>query len=600
MQLYSRRRVSSSSSTASSSSSGAGPSILSSAANIHERCKNANNKNLNVHATFLRFFRPVSTLTLCIGICYKATQISKSYSTNSMKQQRGGNNNYMRHNNNKYQRTLVHEALHEAQLHNEYEYVSYDGEEKLNLADNEEIGNPFSYEYDNCIIGSGLSGSVIAERYASQLGQTSLIIEKRSHIGGNCYDYVDAETNIRVSMYGAHLFHTKHDRVWKYVQQFGNWVHYEHKVLGVVNGRTVPIPVNIDTVNELFDDIHLQDSLQQQQQQQAQQEEQSSHGVLRSISRLLFGTNTRSTQYTSKIRTTAEMDEWLRNEQVKLLDEHGNERPPLNSEEVALTRVGRRLYEYIFKPYTYKQWAKYPHELGPEVLSRIPVRNNHDDRYFNDPYQALPKDGYTSIFERMLDNDKITVVTNTDYFDVKHDLKCKRTYYTGPIDAYFAHLGWPQLEYRSLSFQRVVQHDTPGYYQPAAVVNHPQDTNEHGDPIDYTRIVEYKHLLNQTSDSTIYFIERSTDDGEPYYPVPNDENKELYKRYQDMAEKEVGVNFVGRLANYKYFNMDDGKKCFIHACIYIYIILSTIFMISYVVVVYSQCDIQKVPYYIVV
>ena len=539
MQLHSRRR---SASTASSSSASI---LLASATDIHERCKN---KNFNARATFIRFFRPVSTLALCIGICYKGTMISKSYA-NSKRQ---GNNNNMRHNNH-HQRTLVHAALHEAQLHNEYEYVSND--ENLNPAD--EVSDPFSYEFDNCMVGAGLSGSVIAEQYASKLGQTSLIIEKRSHIGGNCYDYIDAETNIRVSLYGAHLFHTRHERVWKYVQQFANWIPYEHKVLGIVNGKTVPIPVNIDTVNELFDDIHLEDSLKQQQ-----------GGVFRSISRLLFGTS-QGTK-TSEIRTTAEMDEWLKKEQVKLLDEDGNERDPLNSEEVALTRVGRRLYEWIFKPYTYKQWNKYPAELGPEVLSRIPVRNNHDGRYFSDPYQALPQDGYTSIFERMLDNDKITVVTNTDYFDVKDELKCKRVYYTGPIDTYFGHLGWPKLEYRSLSFERVVQHDTPGYYQQAAVVNHPQNVNEHGDPIDYTRIVEYKHLLNQTSDSTIYFVERSTDDGEPYYPVPNDENKELYKRYQEMAEREEGVNFVGRLANYKYFNMDDGKFIYI-SCVCVYL-----------------------------
>ena len=196
-------------------------------------------------------------------------------------------------------------------------------------------------------------------------------------------------------------------------------------------------------------------------------------------------------------------------------------------------------------------------ELGPEVLSRIPVRNNHDGRYFSDPYQALPRDGYTSFFEQMLNNSKITVVTNTDYFDVKDKLKCKRLYYTGQIDTYFAHLGWPKLEYRSLDFEQVVQKDTPGFFQAAVVVNHPQFEDVNGTKVDYTRIVEYKHLLNQTSNHTIYVIERSKDGGEPYYPVPNQENKDLYKKYQDMADKEKGVTFVGRLANYKYFNMDD-------------------------------------------
>ncbi|KAL7426922.1 hypothetical protein ACHAXH_001322 [Discostella pseudostelligera] len=373
--------------------------------------------------------------------------------------------------------------------------------------------NPiFDKEYDNCIVGAGLSGSVIAENYANLFHKTSLIIERRDHIGGNCFDYIDKDTGIRVSLFGAHLFHTKHQRVWDYVRRFGDWVPYEHRVLGLVNGKHVPIPVTIDTVNILFD---------------------------------------------LNITNSDEMDEWLKDEQVKLTDKKGKPREALNSEEVALTRVGPRLYNMIFKPYTYKQWAKYPEELGPEVLSRIPFRNDFDGRYFSDKYQALPKDGYTSLFENMLDSPYITVVKNTDYFDVKDRLKCKRLYYTGPIDTYFADLKWPKLEYRSLSFERVVQKNTPGYFQPAPVVNHPQATDVDGNPVDFTRIVEYKHLLNQTSKHTIYFIERSTDDGEPYYPIPNDENKNLYLKYQKMAEKEEGVTFVGRLANYKYFNMDD-------------------------------------------
>jgi UDP-galactopyranose mutase len=377
---------------------------------------------------------------------------------------------------------------------------------------NKKLDDIFAKQYDNCIIGSGLSGSVIAQQY-STFNQSSLIIEKRSHIGGNCYDTIDSETGIRISLYGAHLFHTNSDRVWNYVQQFGHWVNYEHKVLGLVNGKYVPIPVNIDTVNALFD---------------------------------------------LNISTEEEMKEWLIQEQVLFLEKDGTTiREPKDSEEVALTRVGERLYELIFKPYTWKQWAKYPKELGPEVLSRIPVRSNHDGRYFSDRYQALPQNGYTSLFENMLDSPWITVVTDTDYFDVRDKIQCKRLYCTGPIDAYFNHLGWPKLEYRSLSFERGVKFNTE-YFQPAAVVNHPQSHDyETGKEVDFTRIVEYKHFLNQTSDHTVYFIERSTDDGDPYYPVPNDENKELYKRYQEMAEKEEGVRFVGRLANYKYFNMDQ-------------------------------------------
>ena len=370
----------------------------------------------------------------------------------------------------------------------------------------------FEKEYDNCIVGAGLSGSVIAENYASQFGQTSLILEKRHHIAGNCFDYIDKETGILVSLFGAHLFHTKHERVWDYVQRFSEWVPYEHKVLGMVNGKIVPIPVTIDTVNILFD---------------------------------------------KNITNSDEMDEFMKKERVPLLDKKGSPREAENSEEVALATVGQRLYDLIFKPYTYKQWAKYPVELGPEVLARIPVRNDFDGRYFSDKHQALPKNGYTKFFENILDNPKITVSLNTDYHEVKDKLKCKRLYYTGQIDTYFADLGWPKLEYRSLDFEQVVQKNTPGYFQPAPVVNHPQFEDVKGNKIDYTRIVEYKHLLNQTSDHTIYVIERSKDGGEPYYPVPNQENKDLYKKYQNMADKEEGVTFVGRLANYKYFNMDD-------------------------------------------
>ena len=351
------------------------------------------------------------------------------------------------------------------------------------------------------MVGAGLSGAVIAERYATQRKQTVLVLEKRPHIAGNLYDYIDEETGIRVNQYGAHLFHTKYKRVWDYVQAFAEWIPYEHRVLTLVNGKHVPVPVNIDTVNALF-------------------------GL--------------------DIRSEAEMDKWLREEQVAYPN-------PQNSEETALSRVGRRLYELLFKPYTIKQWAKTPSELGPEVLARIPVRNNHDPRYFGDPFQALPKDGYTAIFERMFDHPLIEVQTNINYFDVRDTLQCGRTYFTGPIDAYFAHLGWPKLEYRSLDFERKVVRDVD-YYQPISVVNHPSPD------VNYTRVVEYKHMLNQSSPHTVIFYERSKDGGEPYYPVPNPENKALYAKYQAMAAKEPNVTFVGRLANYKYFNMDQTVK----------------------------------------
>ncbi|KAL3936034.1 MAG: hypothetical protein SGBAC_008564 [Bacillariaceae sp.] len=355
--------------------------------------------------------------------------------------------------------------------------------------------------YDICIVGAGLSGSVLAERYASQYNASVLVMEQRNHIGGNCYDYIDDETDIRVSKYGAHIFHTSYERVWDYVQQFSNWTPYEHEVVGSVLNRTiVPIPVNIETVNILFGlDIH----------------------------------------------NTQEMDEWLAKEQVKY------DYPIANSEEMALSRVGQRLYELIFKPYTEKQWGTSARDLGPEVTARIPVRNNHDKRYFTDPHQALPSKGYTAMFHDMLSNPKIDVKVNTNYFDIRDYIDCgHRTYYTGPIDVYFSDLGWDKLEYRSLDFERKVLKNVQEF-QPKPVVNYPS-SNEN-----FTRIVEYKHFLNQSSEHTVIFYEHSKAGGEPYYPVPNDRNRELYQKYQSMAEATPNVTFVGRLANYKYFNMDQ-------------------------------------------
>jgi len=365
--------------------------------------------------------------------------------------------------------------------------------------------------YDLVVVGAGLSGAVIAERAASQLGLRSLVIDKRSHIGGNCYDYLD-EHGIRVSLYGVHIFHTKYPRVEDYVKQFSDFVDYQHRVLGEVKDvndtvRTVPIPPNIDTVNTLF------------------------------------GTNLSSEQ---------DMVDWLDQRRPKL------DREPADGEEMSISRVGEDLYEKIFKPYTKKQWDKWPKELDASVLARLPVRTTRDDRYFNDPFQALPKDGYTAMFENiLLNNPKITVRLNVDYFDVKDFLpKHKLLVFTGPIDAFYASKGLDKLEYRSIFWEREYVEPESGFYQPAWVVNHPSSD------VGYTRISEYKHSPNQPPGAkdlpgTIIYKEYSTDHGDPYYPVPNPRNQDLYKKYQKLAENEPGVTFVGRLASYKYFNMDQ-------------------------------------------
>jgi UDP-galactopyranose mutase len=352
---------------------------------------------------------------------------------------------------------------------------------------------------DILIVGAGLSGSTIAREYADR-GVSVLIIDKRNHIGGNVYDFIDEQTGIRISKYGAHLFHTDDEEIWLYMQRFGKWKPWYHRVLADVSGALVPVPVNINTVNTL---------------------------------------------YNTNIRTTDEMDRWLAMEQVPFAI-------PLNSEDVAKSRVGNRLYEAIFKPYTIKQWDKDPSILEPSVLERIPVRNSFDDRYFSDRFQGLPEEGYTNIVKNMLDHPNITVQLETDWLSL-HDKKWKQIIFTGPIDVYFKDKGLPPLEYRSIQFD-ITRLPAAGYYQPNSVINYPSLLSP------FTRCVEYKHLLHQISDWTIIVKESSCAEGEPYYPVPTQENRNIYAMYADMAAKEKGVHFVGRLASYKYFNMDQAIR----------------------------------------
>jgi UDP-galactopyranose mutase len=354
---------------------------------------------------------------------------------------------------------------------------------------------------DIVIIGAGISGAVLAERYAN-LGKQVLIIEKRDHIAGNCYDYID-ENGILVSKYGAHLFHTNEEDVWEYINQFNDFYPFEHKVIAQVDGQLVPIPVNITTVNKLF------------------------------------GTN---------ITTEDEMKQWLDENRMPI-------DTPKNGREAALNKVGEVLYEKMFRHYTKKQWDKYPEELDASVLDRIPVRSNYDDRYFSDKYQALPVGGYTKLFEAILDHPNIEVVLNTDFFDVKDEITgYEKLFYTGPVDRYFdfKHSLKDKLEYRSINF--VSETVDAEYFQENSVVNYP------GNEVGFTRIIEYKHFGNQKSDKTTIVKEYTTDEGDPYYPVPNPRNQKIYEMYKAEADALLDVYFVGRLANYKYFNMDQAFK----------------------------------------
>lgn len=377
--------------------------------------------------------------------------------------------------------------------------------------------------YDYLIVGAGFSGATLANKIATELNKTVLVIDKRDHIGGNCYDYIDKDTDILVSKYGAHIFHTNDKEVWDYVNSFSSWTRYDHKVLaevlttdsltdGLTDGLTptkkkyVPIPVNQDTINSLFN-----------------------------IS--LSGVD--------------EVNSWLKEKQIV-------DKEPINSEDIALQRVGKELYELLFKSYTIKQWGKEPSELDTSVLARIPVRNNNDGRYFSDKFQGLPSFGYTKLFEKMLSHPNITVRIGTSWEEQKDNINYKTLIFTGRIDQYFSTLGFEKLEYRSLDFH-VERKYNIGYFQRNGVVNYPSIENP------YTRSVEYKWFPNEypISPHSVVVFETSCEassTAEPYYPVHSPANLLLFEKYKSLAQKEKNVHFIGRLANYRYFNMDEAIR----------------------------------------
>jgi UDP-galactopyranose mutase len=347
--------------------------------------------------------------------------------------------------------------------------------------------------FDYMIVGAGFAGSVLAERLARISNKKVLIIDKRPHIGGNAYDHYN-EAGILVHKYGPHIFHTNSREVFEYLSQFTEWRPYEHRVLASVDGQLLPIPINLDTVNRLY------------------------------------GLNLNSMQVDEFFASVAEKVDHIR-----------------TSEDVIVSRVGRELYEKFFRNYTRKQWGMDPSELDSMVTARVPVRTNRDDRYFTDTYQAMPLHGYTRMFEKMLDHPNITIMLNTDYREVQDFIPFREMIYTGPVDEFFDYR-YGKLPYRSLEFKHQTL-DVP-VHQAAPVVNYP---NEHM----YTRITEFKYLTGQehTKTSIVYEIPKA--EGDPYYPVPRPENAELYKKYKALADATPGVHFVGRLATYRYYNMDQ-------------------------------------------
>jgi UDP-galactopyranose mutase len=347
--------------------------------------------------------------------------------------------------------------------------------------------------YDFLIVGAGLSGAVLAERLASKEGKKVLIVDKRNHIGGNTFDYFNAE-GILVHKYGPHIFHTNSPDVFNYLGKFTEWRPYEHRVLASVDGMMVPIPINMNTINTLY------------------------------------GLNLSSDEVSNFLKAKAEKRDRI-----------------ITSEDVVLSQVGKDLYEKFFKGYTRKQWGMDPSELDAAVAARIPTRSNKDNRYFTDTYQAMPLLGYTKMFERMLDHPNISIMLNTDYKDLEKWVPYDKMIYTGPIDYFFNHC-YGFLPYRSIEFKfKTFEQDN---YQPTGTVNYPNDQA-------YTRITEFKYLTGQKHDKTTVVFEYPKADGDPYYPVPRPENAELYKKYQLLAQTTPNVYFSGRLATYKYYNMDQ-------------------------------------------
>jgi len=346
--------------------------------------------------------------------------------------------------------------------------------------------------FDYLIVGAGYAGSILAERLARGSGKQVLLVDRRPHIGGNAYDHYN-DAGILVHKYGPHIFHTNSKDVFDYLSRFTDWRQYQHKVLASVDGQLVPIPINLDTINKLY------------------------------------GLSLNSFQMEEFLASRAE-----KREQIK------------TSEDVVVSKVGRELYEKFFRGYTRKQWGLDPSELDSQVTARVPTRTNRDDRYFTDMYQAMPKHGFTRMFQNMLDHPNIKVMVNADYRDVKDSIPHREIIYTGPVDEFFD-FRFGKLPYRCLEFK----HETLNVpqYQPVAVVNYPNDNP-------FTRITEFKHLTGQEHPKTSIVYEYPQSECDPYYPIPRRENAEIYRQYQELAEAS-GIHFVGRLATYKYYNMDQ-------------------------------------------
>lgn len=357
------------------------------------------------------------------------------------------------------------------------------------------VRRDFPSMYDYLIVGAGYAGSVMAERLARDAGQKVLLCDVRPHIAGNAYDHLDA-AGVLVHKYGPHIFHTNSREIFDYLSRFTEWRPYEHRVRASIDGQLYPIPINLDTINRLYG-LDL-----------------DSAGLEK------FFASVR--EPVAAVKT---------------------------SEDVVVSTVGRELYEKFFRGYTRKQWGLDPSQLGAQVTARIPVRTNRDDRYFTDAHQQMPRHGFTRMFENMLDHENITLQLGTDYREiVKSGMPCRAMIYTGPIDEFFDYR-FGRLPYRSLEFRHET-HDRE-VFQEAPVVNYPDENVPH------TRVTEFKYLTGQQHPKTSVVFEYPRAEGDPYYPIPRPQNAEINAKYQALVNETPNLHFVGRLASYKYYNMDQ-------------------------------------------
>jgi UDP-galactopyranose mutase len=355
-----------------------------------------------------------------------------------------------------------------------------------------------AFAMDFVIVGAGFYGATVAERLAVS-GRKVVVIEKRPHIGGNSFSYADPDTGIDVHKYGSHIFHTSREDVWNYIQRFSTFNNYQHTVRSFYKNRTYPLPVNQNTINAFYN-LQLNPC---------------------EVSRFLQDITADSVK------------------------------SPSNLEEKAISMMGRPLYEALIKGYTLKQWGKDPKDLSPDIITRLPIRHNDDNRYFSDTYEGIPLEGYGKLFERMLDHPNIEVRLNHCFFDVRDSLGDIPTLYTGPIDRLHQYT-YGHLDWRTLDLKRTV-YDVPDY-QGCAVINYADEA------IPYTRIHEYKHYHPECSSSAstvthTEFSRRASETDEPYYPVNTPGNEQLFSAY--LKTERPNIYIGGRLGLYRYLDMDD-------------------------------------------